>query len=694
MMKNMIAILLVATSLYGAERTATVSGDWSAKDTWGQAAPGEGDTAVINDGVTVTVSDERVIGASGAKGAVAVNLSKTGAIVVAKGGTLRLRGDVVYTPASTQPAATVQGGGTWRWDASKAAAPKDTQYCLRATAELGYRQVVLEGKADARAVLDSDPAGGAGFFTRDGKTYGGAFKAQYADITRIGDAKTPGWDVRNVGGNTVTLWEAQHCTFTSCGLINVEGPNVFQHNYNTHVQTQGPAVFANLLVSGKAAKGDREILANVFDVKFAEWVFPSGFAIRLNYFGDGFNMHGGTEPYLVHDTNFYRLATYTDSRTGGEKFSDTVFFLDFDRDNPHVLAACTNTIKADVEGLIMSHAGTSNVDSGEWIMCEKSVRRCIILPNQYGYSSGEFTCMAIGPQDSKVIEHNTWFGGYGGQWKKYPGFAFFQYSEGQNRWPGEVKSMQSNIMWNPQLKGKEAAFSKMSDIGNLAADLVKGTPPVQDFGDPKNIDFNAGWGYTPDSSIDFDNISRYKNWGKGYIGNWSKTPGEHDVDADPQFLDYQRDVQLFATKCLNKTASRGQWAAKPDKPYAVGDTVINTTTILWGLPVMYRYIGSGENPEPGVGTREKGDTDKWRKSWEWASLYYIREGVRTGQKFGDDDVIMHLIKWIRAGYAPTNPALKGTAHDKGDIGAVPYQAKSDTQPASAPAVSSADHSTK
>lgn len=33
---------------------------------------------------------------------------------------------------------------------------------------------------------------------------------------------------------------------------------------------------------------------------------------------------------------------------------------------------------------------------------------------------------------------------------------------------------------------------------------------------------------------------------------------------------------------------------------------------------------------------------------------------------------MHLIKWVRAGYAPTNPLLKGAAHDGTDIGAVPF----------------------
>jgi hypothetical protein len=32
-----------------------------------------------------------------------------------------------------------------------------------------------------------------------------------------------------------------------------------------------------------------------------------------------------------------------------------------------------------------------------------------------------------------------------------------------------------------------------------------------------------------------------------------------------------------------------------------------------------------------------------------------------------------LIPYVRAGFAPRNPALHGTAHDGGDIGAVAFQ---------------------
>ena len=158
----------------------------------GGQVPAEGDTAVIGEGVTVTVSDARAIGASGEAGEAAMELGKSGAIFVAKGGILRVRGDVVYAAGATATGVTVEGGGTWRWDASKAAAPLETSYVYHPLTGLGYRAFVLEGSERERAVLDSDAGGGAGRFGRDAKTAGGPFRARFADITRIGGCEDGG----------------------------------------------------------------------------------------------------------------------------------------------------------------------------------------------------------------------------------------------------------------------------------------------------------------------------------------------------------------------------------------------------------------------------------------------------------------------------------------------------------------------
>ena len=692
-----VAIAALYTHAFSAERTAVTSGDWSAKDTWGGTIPVDGDTAIIGDKLTVTVSDERTIGASGANDTTAINLGKSGAIVVAKGGLLRVRGDVVYTAGlgNLTTAVTVQGGGTWRWDASKAAEAAKTQYKFGPSADLGFRAFIMAGTEAAHAVLDSDPAGGAGYLTR--KNYGGSFQCTYGDISRIGDGKTPGWDPwwYAMEGKHLVAWDVQHSTFTQCGAIRVtgdlRGDGTFRHNRNVHVSTQGEQAFTAIRASGEIGKGVREIVGNVFDVAPTEWIFPGGLTICGNYFGNGMRVHMASDPWAKCEGNFVRLAKGGGVMANGKRFADSYVFIDTDQDNPHVLAS-SGKIATDMDGLIMGHAGTANVDSGEWIFGshEFLVSRCIILPNSYGYSSGEMGVLTGDWLDVfPKFEHNVWFGGFAKGGTTDTGFPAMQYSESGNNKTGQVRSFRSNILWNPQLPGKEANFVKFLDVHSTGRDQKEG--PVEDVGKPADIDCNTGWGYTKE--VKFPNIGHFTNWGRGYIGKWSATPGAHDVDVDPEFADYQRSVELFATKGLGKTASRGEWSAKPDKPYAVGDTVGHATGIEWGLPILYRYIGTGENPEPGLGTRERGDTGNWRKSWEWASLYNLREGVRKGEKFGaaagatqpaGDDVIMHLLKWVRAGYAPMNVKLKGAAHDGTDIGAVPWQPKSASQPATAP----------
>ncbi|HWQ54226.1 MAG TPA: hypothetical protein VN442_11115, partial [Bryobacteraceae bacterium] len=62
--------------------------------------------------------------------------------------------------------------------------------------------------------------------------------------------------------------------------------------------------------------------------------------------------------------------------------------------------------------------------------------------------------------------------------------------------------------------------------------------------------------------------------------------------------------------------------------------------------------------EPNVGA-------SWRTDWEFASLHAIRTATVAGTSPMAD-----LLAWVRAGYAPRNVALRGTAHDGGDVGAV------------------------
>ncbi len=99
--------------------------------------------------------------------------------------------------------------------------------------------------------------------------------------------------------------------------------------------------------------------------------------------------------------------------------------------------------------------------------------------------------------------------------------------------------------------------------------------------------------------------------GKGYNTTTTTPPGAHDVEADPQFVDN--------TRCFRT------WDA------ALGGPGTNANALA-ELSKM--------NDDSGYNT-------------EYSLTNYLA--------------------WVRAGFAPQNAAYKGTAHDGGDIGAVPVQ---------------------
>jgi len=55
------------------------------------------------------------------------------------------------------------------------------------------------------------------------------------------------------------------------------------------------------------------------------------------------------------------------------------------------------------------------------------------------------------------------------------------------------------------------------------------------------------------------------------------------------------------------------------------------------------------------------------------------EMLKLNQSDFDSDYLPSAaVTWVRAGFAPTNSAYDGTAHDGGDIGAIAYQAATST----------------
>jgi hypothetical protein len=89
--------------------TSTTSGDWSADATWvGSGVPGDGDTATIAAGHTVTVSTAVTVGTAPGSPAAVVTLQTTGALTISSVGSLTIKGCLQGEDGNI----TVNGGGT------------------------------------------------------------------------------------------------------------------------------------------------------------------------------------------------------------------------------------------------------------------------------------------------------------------------------------------------------------------------------------------------------------------------------------------------------------------------------------------------------------------------------------------------------------------------------------------------------
>ena len=83
--------------------TSAQTGNWGDIATWtdGSAVPGDGDTATIATGHTVTVATDATVGTSGASGTAAITVQGTGQLIVPTGVTLTCRGDLVQQRGTT-----------------------------------------------------------------------------------------------------------------------------------------------------------------------------------------------------------------------------------------------------------------------------------------------------------------------------------------------------------------------------------------------------------------------------------------------------------------------------------------------------------------------------------------------------------------------------------------------------------------
>jgi hypothetical protein len=649
----LFAVLLTLGSAEGATYTSTQSGNWSAPSTWGGSGPpGNGDTAVVNHAITVDA--DTTIGVSGVNGTTAVTLAaQPAAVTIASGKLFRVRGDILISfsyNAGTLYGLVGNAGAIFEWDSSQAASPSATQYNMHTNGIFGgLNNVQFNGTSGNHCTVRSNAGGGNGYFSTVADGTGGAMVATYTDFLRIGDGTKdsfqPTWFL------TGAIWDIQHCSFTSCGRINVSAPvasSTIRHKFNQHVLSAGATVMVVSTPTCTAmASGERSFVGNDFDIDWAGSSFSQDYTITDNLFEKGFNISTGC-PWASFARNFERMvagsvtaapATISDSYILLDSFADLTFHVFDVVGNLDMLrniydATYFQIHVLDISDGLLAPGGSS----GTFHLTNN-----ILLPAGDGRGG---TAIAAPRQDgtAKIFaEHNT----------VIPATVAFEVVQsGSATDHGTIKN---NVFWDTSTR------ACIVDAGGAG-------PAVTDFYLASNIANNAQINIKATNSTG----SGFTNQAHGYCEAWSSTPGTTDLFVDPQFVDKTRNFATFAASYL-KQPTGAAWVT--GHSYSAGDIVSDPNGSYFGGAVINYTctVGhtSGASTEPGVGS-------SFHSNWEFASLTLIRNAVAAGSTITDssigalnDTYITTLVKWVRAGFAPKNQALKGAGSDGLDIGAVP-----------------------
>lgn len=648
---------------------------------------------VLPTGVTVTAS-----GGSGATysvvsqaggGTAAIQLNASGKLVIAGPYTLRVRGDISYTAATANTTDSITGsaGAAIIWDSSQATALADGKrpiYSYGPNTTKGYRKIHFDCPT-ARCSISSDAAGNVATVSNRGLTWAGGIFLRYTDVTRIGDSITP-WLYfypADEGGNSATSWDIQYDNFVDCGnlysLANGGGTYNFTFANNT---MRGTKATTALWYPGVArTTGSTVISRNVIDVAmFSTTGTPTAvpdYTIEDNIVGNGI---WGSGKWASHKRNFVGFTAMgaTTYRTNGDVL-DSYYFRDEYGPNWHATQA-PQDVSATFSGLMFGYGDSLQPgdDSGE-LVCYTGAQtltthyyidHSIVLPGVAGYGYAVLSCPVSGSFFKVHVTHNTHFSGLPNSGSA---FGILDMNESVTNAVGSYQEVSSNIAFNPELTGY------VSRPWMIAVSLMTSGINTDVF-DPAHTDYNWAWNQTNTQTC-----VNCTNQGRGYGGKWSVTPGAHEdgLRGDPKFVDWQRTVELFDSKYLGHSYSA--WVS--GQAYNYGDHVSATdSNTYWGLSVNYRCAkvsGCQGTLKPGV------PLTAWRNDgWEWASLDEIRQ--RMGTSFttytltaallaakpstcdaAAASIVCVMMAWIRAGYAPTNPALRAAGADALDIGAVP-----------------------
>lgn len=212
-MKTITLLLLSFSTCFAAAYTASVTGNWNNAATWGGAGiPVSGDSASINNGITVTVPSgyTAVAGThSGTNTAISCSSGGAGTGILNINGNLTYQGDVVQCSAvwTIGPGAAIRAnvpsGSSYQWTIGNT--------------DLTLANLVINGSSGAHVTWDISDVGNT-WITGSGQADTGLITATYTDFNHIYEPTGFfGFYTLFTSGRQMSF---DHCTFQNSGKFS------------------------------------------------------------------------------------------------------------------------------------------------------------------------------------------------------------------------------------------------------------------------------------------------------------------------------------------------------------------------------------------------------------------------------------------------------------------------------------------
>jgi hypothetical protein len=651
-MKIALALLTVALAVQAASITSAQSGNWADSTTWsGGVVPGNGDTAILANGFTVTIPAGTyvVVGSSPADdtGTPAIACSgNTGTGVLTINGTLVVRGPVTQCNSVW----TAGAGAVIVHDSSQAATPSTANYTWRVgmvNSQNGSK-FVLTGAAGSRITVGiagtvntngtnaivcapagacaSGQAGGWQGGSGAGSDYG-FVRCYYCNISNWGTAST--YLVKSIPSNGSTTDTRgvvfEHTTIQHCGVISI--PNSVQSNtwfrlyrvaiVNPVLPATGKSVdFGSAAgLSASATGGDRRIEDSYIE-------------------GEVFI---GANSATVADTGFVLRNSILRGTTSGTA-----------QNAPLVMTGKLSFTDGNFDLVWVENRLSSSNDSGQ--TPGGTLRRLITSRN---YQTGGGPHFAFGLNVNTTID--GWYaecdcnsGGAGDVWQISPngGTAAYTYT---------IKNGIAALSNNNTAVGVVTNVSGSTNCNGTSTFCPAITLTQNSYGTANFTSMGAGGEGNTAYGGEYPSVDSNLVWlglsGAGYVTAWDST--KTAVAGTYTLADYNWEWNISGSPYYgHPTGNPNQYASAPGSHDSSGDPL---------FVEQRRIVGFGKRFDSTISAvSDVGDRFK---------LVYL--DMAAGTSSGDPRFnIWDLYNWLRAGYRPRNKALRTAGLSGGRAGAM------------------------